>query len=85
MVVDGICVIVENAPMSQEEISYYIDHLRTVYRNLRLRQLTLHRGDGYVNLRCSFEGNPLQRIWRFELGSNGHGRAGAPRREEGAS
>lgn len=84
MVVDGIRVVVENGPVSQEEIAHYIDHLRKEYKNLRLCQLTLRRGDGYVNLRYSFEGNPLQRVWRFDACSNGHGFGSGTQQEEGA-
>lgn len=84
MVVDGICVIVENGPVSQEEIACYIERLQRKYKKLRLHQLMLRRENGYVNLRCSFEGNPLQRILRLDSCTGGHGREGAPEREEGA-
>lgn len=84
MVVDGIRVLVENGPMSQEEIAYYIERLRKEYKRLRLQQLTLRREDAYVNLRYSFEGNPLQRVWRLDICPNGRGCAGPTRQEEGA-
>lgn len=84
MVVDGICVIVENGPMSQEEIACYIERLQRKYKKLRLNQLMLRRENGYVNLRCSFAGNPLQRILRLDCSPGGHGCKGAPEREEDA-
>jgi len=66
MFIDDVRVIVEKGPLSAEDAKYYIDRIRRSTK-LTLKKVAFRRGDAYLDIRYSFEENPLERIRRVDL------------------
>lgn len=67
MLVDHIRVVIENGTFSAEDAAFYIRELQKSMKNLTLKKVTMSRTDDYLDLRYSFNENPLERIRRIPL------------------
>ena len=66
MLIDQICVSVENGELEEDKIRYCIEHIKQCAGNKQLKSLTFYMGENFVDLRYSFYDFPLERIRRMD-------------------
>jgi len=64
MLIDQIRIIVENGPLDEKEVLYYIAEIKKHARGKILKSITFRLADGYMDLRYSFQSFPFERIRR---------------------
>ena len=64
MLIDQIRILVENGPLDEKEILYYIAEIKKRSRGKTLKSITFRLADDYMDLRYSFQSFPFERIRR---------------------
>ena len=74
MMIDNVRVIIGSGPFSAEDAQYYIRQIQQATK-LTLKTVRFNRCDSYLDIRCSFESVPFDRIWRIPLTASHEDRA----------
>ncbi len=67
MIIDDVKVILENGPFTAEDAQYYIDRIKS-HSKFTLKKVVFRRMGSQLDIRCSYEDIPFERIRRINLG-----------------
>lgn len=64
MIIDHICVTIENGSLDNDEIHYYINQIKKLSPGKQLKSIEFYLGNGFIDMRYAFHDFPLERIRR---------------------